>query len=56
MDVKELIKAYLEREGPITLNESELKRSKDKNIGIIEMWNDKGEKTFTIYTHQARSK
>jgi hypothetical protein len=54
MDQKHIMKTILEKIGPITITESDLKESQDSQIGMIEQWDDKGNRTWTIYTHQGR--
>jgi hypothetical protein len=56
MDAKDILKSILDRQGMITITESDLEKSKDRSIAVIETWDDEGKKIFTIYTHQARGK
>jgi hypothetical protein len=56
MDAKDILKTILDRQGMITIKETDLDQSKDKTIAVIETWDDDGNKIFTIYTHQARKK
>jgi hypothetical protein len=54
MDAKSVLKAILHRKGTITISESDLKRFQDEQIGMIETWDDAGNKTYVIYTHKKR--
>jgi hypothetical protein len=54
VDQKNIMKAILEKIGPITITESDLKESQGDQIGLIEQWDDKGNRTWTIYAHQGR--
>lgn len=52
----DVLKVILEEKGMITITEDQIKKAQGKNIALIETWDDQGNKTFTIYTHQARKK
>lgn len=54
VDKTDIMKAILEKIGPVTITESDLKGSKEKQIGLIESWDDKGNKTWVAYNHQGR--
>jgi hypothetical protein len=56
MNIADILKSILEKQGTVTLSAEDLKKAQGKDIGMIETWDDKGNKSFTIYTHQTRKK
>lgn len=54
VDAKDILKAVLEKTGPITISDDDLHQVKDKRIGSVESFDDPGK--YQIYTHDARAK
>lgn len=54
MDAKDILKAILDQKGMITITASDLKRSQAKQIGVIESWDDQGNRIYNLYTHEGK--
>lgn len=53
MDAKDIMKAILAK-GSITITESDLKASQNKEMGMIEQWDKSGNKEWIVYIHEKR--
>jgi hypothetical protein len=56
MKTADILKVILESQGMITIKDQDIQKAKDKDIALIETWDDQGNRSYTIYTHQTRKK